>query len=156
MLRARVPFDEIMQWQKQPITSPLLVISRSLTKDAITTFKVIQHVMGERDKPVDQAKPSSSTATALNTAARSKMKRDGVYLLKLPNRSAAKVNGSRANISQLDGSIGMGLGQADGVDDKMVVLEEIRWMLQLAVVAVEMRDEVYSQLTKQLTRNPAQ
>lgn len=40
--------------------------------------------------------------------------------------------------------------------ENMVMLEEIRWMVQLCVTQGEMRDEVYSQVIKQLSKNPDQ
>lgn len=114
MLRSRMPLERIMEWQKQPLTSPLLVLSKSLGKEAITTFKVIQHVMGEREKPVEQAKPMAATGKGTIPGAEIVMK------------------------------------------EKMVVLEEIRWVTQLGCSAPEIRDEIYSQLVKQLTKNPDQ
>lgn len=55
-----------MSWQKGPLQAPLLVLNRSLHKDAIKTFKVIQKIMGDRDreKPVGVAAsggPAAST-----------------------------------------------------------------------------------------------
>jgi len=98
-----------MEWQRSTISAPILVISHP-AKDAVTTFKIIQHVMGERPRPVD-----------------------------IPRPSRISTNG----------------GKRDGEDlaDKMVILEEIRWTLQLAVTHKEMRDEVYCQLVKQMTKN---
>lgn len=40
--------------------------------------------------------------------------------------------------------------------ERMVVLEEIRWVIQVCVAQGEMRDGVYSQVIKQLTKNPDQ
>jgi hypothetical protein len=61
MLRSKVPWKRIMEWQKQPLTSPLLLLARTSRQHAITTFKVIQHVMGERDKAVEDARPVSAS-----------------------------------------------------------------------------------------------
>jgi hypothetical protein len=104
-----------MEWQRQPISQPLLVLSKALAKDATTTFRVVQHAMGERDRPVDSAKIMSTV-----------------------QRDVRAANRSRHSI------------------EKMVVLEEVRWMLHVGVTAGEMRDEIYSQLIKQLTKNPDQ
>ena len=145
MLRQKVPYETIMQWQKQPITAPLLVISRSLSKDAITTFKVIQHVMGERDRSVENAKPMQSTAATLNLPGKGRLPENG-SATKLPSFLANK-NGSKVDLSTEGSNSG---------DDKAAVLEEIRWMIQFGVQVGEMRDEIYSQLIKQLTKNPNQ
>lgn len=72
IFKRKVPVAQIMTWQKvsvhvslgkdrpklivsaqTPITMPLLNLSRSLHKDATRTFRVVQRVMGdrERDRP---------------------------------------------------------------------------------------------------------
>lgn len=40
----------MMTWQKAPLTSPLLTLNRSLKTDAVKIFKVIQHIMGDRER----------------------------------------------------------------------------------------------------------
>ncbi|KAK7057442.1 Rho gtpase-activating protein 39 [Favolaschia claudopus] len=54
IFRRRVPVTQMMTWQKTPLHSPLLTLRRNLNKDAVKIFKVIQHIMGDRDrdKPV--------------------------------------------------------------------------------------------------------
>ncbi len=145
ILRQRVPLERIMEWQKSPITAPLLNLPKNFTKYATTTFKVIQHVMGERDRPVESARPvhgssSASNIQSLNLAGR---KNDEGH----PDRNGRLANGFS------NGSSGNVIN-GEGRSEKMVILEEIRWMIQLGATGAEMRDEIYSQLVKQLTKNP--
>lgn len=119
VLRQRMSLEQIMEWQRAPITSPLLVLSKTSVHDAITTFKVIQHVMGDRDRPVNDARQSH-----------------------IPTASVLSLRSTVRN------------GNGDCPDEKTMILEEIRWMIQLGVGRIEMRDELYCQLMKQLTRNP--
>ncbi|GMK54712.1 hypothetical protein CspeluHIS016_0112980 [Cutaneotrichosporon spelunceum] len=120
VLRQRMSLEQIMEWQRAPITSPLLVLSKTSVQDAVTTFKVIQHVMGDRDRHVTDARPQH-----------------------LPTASVLSLR-STARPGELN----------DSKDEKTIILEEIRWMIQLGVGRVEMRDELFCQLMKQLTRNP--
>lgn len=120
MLRQRLSLERIMEWQRSPITAPLLVLSKGCVNDALSTFKVIQHVMGERDRPVDAARPNASNHGAMSSVLSLRSTKDDWA----------------------------------GKDDKTIILEEIRWMVQLGVGRSEMRDELFCQLIKQLTRNP--
>ena len=126
MLRQKVPLERIMEYQRTSITSPILVLSKGLTKDALASFKIIQHVMGDRDRAVDHARPMSSSSSGKDLSSLSR-------------------NGN-----------GIGARNGDGMtmNDKSVILEEIKWMVQLGVSAGEMRDEIYCQLVKQLSKNP--
>ena len=67
------------------------------------------------------------------------------------------IAGSKGKLSNgSDGSHGAGGGATPAKDEKTLVLEEIRWMIQLGVTNSDMRDEIYCQLIKQLTKNPEQ
>ncbi|WVQ70683.1 hypothetical protein IAR50_000205 [Cryptococcus sp. DSM 104548] len=151
-LRTRIPVDRIMEWQKSPITSSLLVLSdKNLNKEAVKTFKVIQHVMGERDRGVEGARPTQagSSGLALNSSLRGQGSASG------EDSSSAGELGVRPGLNQSVRNFGgSDAGGQQARSEKILVLEEIRWLIQLAVGHVEMRDEVYSQVVKQLTRNP--
>nr|GAT57728.1 Rho GTPase-activating protein 39 isoform 2 [Mycena chlorophos] len=73
IFRRRVPVAQMMKWQKAPLHSPLLTLRRPLDKDAVKIFKVIQHIMGDRDR--DKAvgvrlnqENHVSTVTSLNAS----------------------------------------------------------------------------------------
>lgn len=72
--------EKMMIWQKAPLQSPLLVLNRSLHKDAVKAFKVIQRIMGdrERDRPVgvraateNHLNPLASSTSSLNASSAS-------------------------------------------------------------------------------------
>lgn len=62
IFKKKVPVEKMMSWQKNPLSSPLLTLNRNLHKEAVKTFKVIQRVMGdrERDRPVVRSQTSDS------------------------------------------------------------------------------------------------
>jgi hypothetical protein len=102
--RQPVPLERILSWQEKPITSPILVMPKDLSKEALLMFKVIQHTMGQREglKPVN-----------------------GIPLSQLCDTGTS------------------------------IIHQEIRWLLEIAMERRKLRDEVYCQLIKQLTKNPS-
>ncbi|KAL6310302.1 hypothetical protein BKA93DRAFT_721925 [Sparassis latifolia] len=65
IFRRKVPVEQMMSWQKTPLSSPLLLLNRALHKNAIKIFKVIQHIMGdrERDRPLGVRVASDNLAS---------------------------------------------------------------------------------------------
>ncbi|KAI0674821.1 hypothetical protein C8Q78DRAFT_964705 [Trametes maxima] len=59
IFKRKVPVAQIMTWQRSPITTPLLNLNRSLHKDAVKTFKVVQRLMGDRERERPGAYASS-------------------------------------------------------------------------------------------------
>ncbi|KAF8332598.1 uncharacterized protein EI90DRAFT_3280525 [Cantharellus anzutake] len=48
IFRRKVPVEQMMSWQKAPLSAPLLVLNRTLHKDAVRIFKIVQRIMGDR------------------------------------------------------------------------------------------------------------
>ncbi|PPQ77223.1 hypothetical protein CVT25_011069 [Psilocybe cyanescens] len=69
IFKRRVPVAQLMTWQRLPLTSPLLVLNRALSRDAVKVFKVIQHIMGdrEREKPVNVRYNSENQVSVVNS-----------------------------------------------------------------------------------------
>ncbi|KAH6914216.1 hypothetical protein BKA70DRAFT_1142953 [Coprinopsis sp. MPI-PUGE-AT-0042] len=50
IFKRKIPMEQLMTWQKAPLTAPLLVLNRTLHKDAVKVFKIIQFIMGDRER----------------------------------------------------------------------------------------------------------
>ncbi|KAF8995464.1 hypothetical protein BDQ17DRAFT_1250698 [Cyathus striatus] len=76
IFKRRVPVLQLMTWQKTPLSSSLLTLNKALQKNSITIFKVIQHLMGdrEREKPATfrlQNDTSNSMTSPVNASSTS-------------------------------------------------------------------------------------
>ncbi|KAG7449597.1 uncharacterized protein BT62DRAFT_928318 [Guyanagaster necrorhizus] len=74
IFRRRIPVAQMMSWQKAPLASPLLALNRTLSRDAVKVFKIIQHIMGDREgKPMGVRVHSDglSTVSSSNTSSAS-------------------------------------------------------------------------------------
>ncbi|CEP13381.1 hypothetical protein [Parasitella parasitica] len=51
LFRRKVPMTEMLKWTKESIKQPLIMMNKDLYKDAYKCFKMIQMVMGDRQRP---------------------------------------------------------------------------------------------------------
>ncbi|KAI9493892.1 hypothetical protein BDB00DRAFT_821151 [Zychaea mexicana] len=50
IFRRRVPMNEMLQWTKDSIKQPLIMLNKDLYKDALKCFKLVQAIMGDRPR----------------------------------------------------------------------------------------------------------
>ncbi|ORX96660.1 hypothetical protein K493DRAFT_336817 [Basidiobolus meristosporus CBS 931.73] len=48
IFRRKVSMEKLLQWSKESLKQPLLILSKPVQKDALKCFKIIQKVMGDR------------------------------------------------------------------------------------------------------------
>ena len=95
--------------------------------------------MGERDRHVEAARPVQGSSSVMN-----------LQSLSLGGKRDDQGHG------KVTSGYSSGTSEPERRSEKFIILEEIRWMIQLGATCAEMRDEIYSQLIKQLTKNPDQ
>lgn len=110
--RKQVPMEQLAAWQRAPLTQPLRSLDRKHTSEALKAFKLIQCIMGDRDRSLSGRQPGTNN---INRPAE-----DPLGVLNTP-WSPQTVENAR-NLT----AIGIKQGQ--------------------------LRDEIYMQLIKQLTR----
>lgn len=98
--------------------------SRIAAKECIRAFKIIQHIMGDRDAPVENV-----SAIPISTA--------GLFLSAMAEKEENPTKDAVWSIAE-----------------RRFVLEEERWLLQQGINNLEMREEIYAIVMKQLTKNP--
>ncbi|KZS88649.1 hypothetical protein SISNIDRAFT_475905 [Sistotremastrum niveocremeum HHB9708] len=59
IFKRKVPMELMMMWQKAPLMAPLLLLNKTLHKDAVRIFRVIQQVMGDREYEGRRQPPGS-------------------------------------------------------------------------------------------------
>ena len=113
VLRRKVPDAQIMEWQESIITGALLSKTKTPPTEIIRAFKVIQHIMGDRDRPVEGIITVSSSTSAFSLA-----------------------DMAQSSPSQKD--------RIWNKAEKRLMLEEERWLLQLGLGSLDLRDELYA------------
>ncbi|KAI8061754.1 hypothetical protein BC940DRAFT_370513 [Gongronella butleri] len=79
LFRRKVPMTEMLQWTKDSIKKPLIMMNNDLYKDVIKCFKLIQMIMGDRPK-ARHATEIDNYQTILNFGITKGQMRDEIYV----------------------------------------------------------------------------
>ncbi|KAI7859106.1 hypothetical protein BDC45DRAFT_255717 [Circinella umbellata] len=79
IFRRRVPMNEMLQWTKDSIKQPLIMLNKDLYKDALRCFKIIQAIMGDRPRS-RQSNEIEEYQTLLNCGISKGQMRDEIYV----------------------------------------------------------------------------
>ncbi|KAI9266631.1 hypothetical protein BDA99DRAFT_480334 [Phascolomyces articulosus] len=79
IFRRRVPMNEMLQWTKDSIKQPLIMLNKDLYKDALKCFKLIQAIMGDRPRS-RQSNEIEEYQTLLGCGISKGQMRDEIYV----------------------------------------------------------------------------
>ncbi|CAO3608897.1 unnamed protein product [Cunninghamella blakesleeana] len=79
LFRRRVPMNEMLQWTKDSIKKPLIMMNNELYKDVLKCFKLIQMIMGDRSRPKN-TNDIDDFQTVLNFGITKGQMRDEIYV----------------------------------------------------------------------------
>lgn len=116
--RKTIPVSQLTAWQLPPLENSLKDLDRKLNGEAVKSFKLIQHIMGDRDRSSSKPTRSGSSFDCFQDWIT-----QPIAVLNQPWSSAA--------------------------------VDETRALMAIGIRHGSMRDEIYLQLMKQLTRNPS-
>lgn len=71
--------NEMLQWSKDSLRQPLIMLNKDLYKDALRCFKIIQTIMGDRSRS-RQSSEIEDYQTLLNCGILKGQMRDEIYV----------------------------------------------------------------------------
>ncbi|KAI8388521.1 uncharacterized protein BYT42DRAFT_237779 [Radiomyces spectabilis] len=79
LFRRRVPMNEMLQWTKDSLKQPLIMLNKGLCKEVLKCFKLIQIIMGDRSRPRHSSEVDE-IQTILNYGISKGQMRDEIYV----------------------------------------------------------------------------
>ncbi|KAI9316473.1 hypothetical protein BX666DRAFT_1951155 [Dichotomocladium elegans] len=79
IFKRQVPIYEMLQWTKDSLKQPLIMLNKDLYKDALKCFKIIQTIMGDRPRP-RHSNEIEEYQTLLNCGITKGQMRDEIYV----------------------------------------------------------------------------
>lgn len=157
LTRRKVSIEQLISWQGNAATAPLHHFKdQALRRDALSTFKIIMRVFGDRQSAVFDSHFVASSVSHMRMKG-TRSSRRSIIGSKSPSNIAYM---QRSRFGALDQIRSWRKQQARPFSETLdnrgsSVIQEVKWLLERAMTSQGLHDEIFAQMMKQLNGTPS-